>query len=297
MTLNYCQVFYLVALHGNITQAAKHMNISQPSVSRAISLLEEELGKKLFRRSKSGVTLTEDGTIFFEYVSKGMKWLQKAEREITYQGEMDETLTLGVSQLTIRTILPPILQHFSSLNPNANLSIQTDSSMAIVDHLMEDLIDVAIIPDPIDTKPELEIIKLQDIRNILIAGQKYSYLSDRTLTLDDLNRYPFITLSQGTAGRRWLEDLCMRSNVDITPSIEVPTSDLIVPLAKYNIGIGIVADILAKEELESGEVIKLDLDENLPKRTFMMCCRKQRKLSRICEEFLKLVQSSFLQDA
>lgn len=296
MTLNYCYFFYFVALHRNITQAAKYLNISQPSVSRAIALLEEELGKPLFIRSKSGVTLTEDGEIFFEYVSKGMKWLQKAEREITDPLLMEETLTIGVSQLTIRTILPPILQKFSMQHPDVNMSIHTDSSIEIIKHLLEDLIDVAIIPDPIDHNPDLEIISLMDISSILIAGTKYSFLTDHTLTLDELNRYPFITLSQGTAGRRWLDSLCMKHSIDLTPSIEVPSSDLIVPLVKYNLGIGIVSDVLTKEELETGEVIKLTLLEKLPKRTFILCYRRSKKLSRTCEHFVKLIQESFSEE-
>ena len=294
MTLNYCYVFYLVALHRNITQAAKHMNISQPSVSRAIALLEEELGKTLFIRSKNGVALTEDGEIFFEYVSKGMKWLQKAEREITDPLLREKNLTLGVSQLTIRTILPPLLQRFSILHPDVNISIQTDSSIEIIKHLMEDLIDIAIVPDPIDTNPGLEIIELMDIGSILIAGPKYSYLSDRMLHLEELDRYPLITLSSGTAGRRWFDSLCMKHTVDLTPSIEVPTSDLIIPLAKYNLGIGIIAEILARKELDNGEVIELQLKEKLPKRTFILCYKRTKKTSQLGEHFIKLVQDTFI---
>lgn len=292
MTLNYCYVFYQVALSQNITEAARRMHISQPSVSRSISLLEAELGKKLFIRSKNGVMFTEDGKLFFEYVSKGMKWLNKAELEIQETDKQGETITLGVSQLSIRTILPPILQEFSSFHPSVNLIIQTASSINTVDTLSDDLIDVAIVPDPVDTKPDIETIKLMDISNSLIAGQKYNYLQGRTIKLEELNHYPFIALSQGTAGRRWLNHLFMENALEISPTIEVPTSDLIVPLAKNNLGLGIVADIFIQNELSSGEIIKLSIDAELPSRSFILCYKKNKEQKTAVKDFIALVQKT-----
>ena len=292
MTLNYCYVFYQVALSQNITEAARRMHISQPSVSRSISLLEAELGKKLFIRSKNGVMFTEDGKLFFEYVSKGMKWLNKAELEIQETDKQGETITLGVSQLSIRTILPPILQEFSSSHPSVNLIIQTASSINTVDTLSDDLIDVAIVPDPVDTKPDIETIKLMDISNSLIAGQKYNYLQGRTIKLEELNHYPFIALSQGTAGRRWLNHLFMENALEISPTIEIPTSDLIVPLAKNNLGLGIVADIFIQNELSSGEIIKLSIDAELPPRSFILCYKKNNEQKTAVKDFIALVQKT-----
>lgn len=292
MTLNYCYVFYQVALSQNITEAARRMHISQPSVSRSISLLEAELGKKLFIRSKNGVMFTEEGKLFFEYVSKGMKWLNKAELEIQETDKQGETITLGVSQLSIRTILPPILQEFSSSHPSVNLIIQTASSINTVDTLSDDLIDVAIVPDPVDTKPDIETIKLMDISNSLIAGQKYNYLQGRTIKLEELNHYPFIALSQGTAGRRWLNHLFMENALEISPTIEVPTSDLIVPLAKNNLGLGIVADIFIQNELSSGEIIKLSIDAELPLRSFILCYKKNKEQKTAVKDFIALVQKT-----
>ena len=292
MTLNYCYVFYQVALSQNITEAARRMNISQPSVSRSISLLEEELGKKLFIRSRNGVRFTEDGRLFFEYVSKGMKWLNKAELEIQESEKTGETITLGVSQLSIRTILPPILQEFTASHPSVNLIIQTSSSINTVNNLSEDLIDAAIVPDPVDINQDIESVKLMTITNSLIAGQRYSYLQGRKIRLEDLNHYPFIALLQGTAGRRWLDHLFMENALDLSPTIEVPTSDLIVPLAKNNLGLGIVADIFIKSDLDSGEIIKLDLEATLPNRSFILCYKKDKEQKPAVKDFIELVQES-----
>ena len=288
MTLNYCYVFYQVALTMNITQAARRMNISQPSISRAISLLEDELGKKLFIRSKSGVKFTDDGKIFFEYISKGMNWFQKGEEEISKPEQMEKSLTLGVSQLTIRTILPPILQKFTMTHPEVNLVIQTDSSISTIEHLMDELVDVAIVPDPIDFNPELETIKVAAMHSSLVGGLKYSFLKDRKLKFSALANYPFIALSRGTAGRRWLDRICIASSAEIIPAIEVPSSDLIVPLAKHNLGLGIVADNFTEEDIRNGNLIQLDLDELLPDRNFLLCYKQRRFPDTLLQQFIDL---------
>ena len=83
MNLEYYRIFYNVALNGNTTLTAQKLNISQPSVSRYITLLEKESNKKLFIRSKQGMKLTPEGHILFNYISKGMEYIQKAEGKVS----------------------------------------------------------------------------------------------------------------------------------------------------------------------------------------------------------------------
>ncbi len=291
MNLNYYSVFYHVAILQNITLASKKLNISQPSISRAIALLEFELDKTLFIRSKKGVKLTQDGQILFDYVAKGLNWIKKGEMEITKTDEKENNLILGASQLTIKSFLPPLLQQFELQYPNVNLSIQTSSSLQIIDKLMGGLIDVAIVPDPIEINRDLEIINLMSINNVLIGGQKYKFLEGKELSLSDLSKYPFISLSQGTAGRKWFDQLCVKNSVEITPSIEVQTSDLIVPLVRHNLGLGIVADIFIQEAIQTRDIMKLAIKETLPKRNFVLCYNKTKQLSHISERFIELIHN------
>lgn len=64
------RIFYTVANNGNITAAAKELNISQPAISKSIKNLEEQLGGTLFIRTKRGVILTSEGKEFYNYRTK-----------------------------------------------------------------------------------------------------------------------------------------------------------------------------------------------------------------------------------
>ena len=69
--LEYYKVFYYVAKHGRITDAATQLNISQPAVSQSLKQLEKQLGTMLFARTPKGVKLTPEGEVLFSYVSQG----------------------------------------------------------------------------------------------------------------------------------------------------------------------------------------------------------------------------------
>ncbi len=89
MTSNfeYYRIFYYVAKYGNLTRAASALNTSQPAVTRTIHKLEDDLGCRLFIRSKMGMELTAEGQQFFEYVSAGCAQFFKGESESEGQAE------------------------------------------------------------------------------------------------------------------------------------------------------------------------------------------------------------------
>lgn len=294
MNLNYYYIFYQVALHENITETAKDLNISQPSISRTISLLEQDLQQQLFIRSKNGVKLTKEGKILFEYVSRGINCLQKGKIEIDSGGKKMECLTLGASPLSIKSILPAFLKEFEKHYPDVNLNIQASSSIRILEDLQKDLIDIAVVPDPIEFYHDVEVIQLASFDNLLIGGPKYKFLlENHMLSLSDLFNYPFISLSQGTAGRTWLNKLYMEYGILPSPTIEVSTSDLIIPLVEHDLGLGIVSEIFAHSSLESGKVICLNTVEPLPKRNIVLCFKKTKRLNESGTAFLELMQNTF----
>ena len=77
------RVFYAVANTGNITKASNVLNISQPAISKSIKNLEEQLGGKLFVRTKKGVILTEEGKEFYVYIKQAIEYITNAESKFT----------------------------------------------------------------------------------------------------------------------------------------------------------------------------------------------------------------------
>ena len=99
----YYRIFYYVAKYGNLTKAAATLQTSQPAVTRTIHKLEDDLGCRLFIRSKSGMELTSEGQTFFEYVSAGCAQFFKGEQKLTNLLSLDEGSSPSVRQKQLCT--------------------------------------------------------------------------------------------------------------------------------------------------------------------------------------------------
>lgn len=286
MDWDHYRIFYETAMSGTITAAAKSLGLSQPSVSRSLSQLETSLDRKLFLRSKHGLILTSDGHILLDYVSKAYGFLHQAEADLTKK-QSGQILTIAVSQLTVMTIIPPILQNFKKNNPETHIVLTTSSTRAAVASLQSGLADLSIVPGPLELTPDLKATPCLSLKMVLVAGNEYDFLRGKRFPFSLLSRYPFIGLSAGTAGRKYTDQFLSARGLSVTPAIEVPTSDLIPKLVENNLGLAIVARIFVQNALRRHTVFCLETEEKLPPRSFWVCTSENRPLSLAGERFLK----------
>ena len=88
MELRLLRYFLTVAREGNITRASKSLHIAQPSLSKQLMELEAELGKRLFIRSKRGVTLTDEGVLLRKRAEEILMLCEKTSQEISQSEDM-----------------------------------------------------------------------------------------------------------------------------------------------------------------------------------------------------------------
>ncbi len=128
MELNYLKVFYEVAKLGRFTEAAKHLNISQSALSRAVGLLEEGAGVQLFLRSKKGVTLTPVGDEVFRQCEELFRTVNAIERICRGNKETVEgTIRFATTDHVINELLIKPLQSFRYRYPAVVPSVTTGS--------------------------------------------------------------------------------------------------------------------------------------------------------------------------
>ena len=115
MNINFelYRVFYTVALNKSISKAAKELFISQPAVSKSIKKLEDELGGNVFKRTKTGVILTEEGKELFNYVSNAMEYLKGAENRFKDLIKLEiGNIRIGINATLMRNYFLPYLKEF-----------------------------------------------------------------------------------------------------------------------------------------------------------------------------------------
>jgi DNA-binding transcriptional LysR family regulator len=114
-------VFEIVMRRGSITRAAEELKVSQVAVSRIISRLEKALDTRLFTRSRSGLTPTDDGAILLTGVSQGLAAINDAIEQIRARQQRVQNVTISLSSAFIAYWLMPRYQLFQKALPNINL--------------------------------------------------------------------------------------------------------------------------------------------------------------------------------
>ncbi len=262
------RIFYVVANNKNITKASLELNISQPAISKSIKNLEEQLGGKLFIRTKRGVILTEEGKEFYNYIKQAIEYINNAESKFTDLINLETgCIKIGISTTLTKEFLLPYLEKFHKLYPKIDIEIMTYLTSDLFPRLKNGLIDLIILNlNDKNYGNDIEIIKCREIHDCFIVGNKYKELANKNLSLNDLNNYPLILQAKGSNTREFLDKFSNENNVIFKPNIELASYTLVVEFTKIGLGIGYATKEYIKDKIKNKELYELKIKEKIPSR-------------------------------
>lgn len=295
MNAEYYRVFLTVGRVRSITRAAEELFTSQPAITRTIKNLENELGTKLFTRSKRGVELTREGQILYEHVEMAFTMLEKGEREIASATSLSKgAISIGTTITALDEFLFDFIEYFRSAYPGIRLKLNTQSSDKTISALRQGQVDVAFITTPFKSYPDLKQTKLKEFENIVICGSEFLELRQGVHSLKELSAYPFVYLSTAMQLREYTDAIFAKENVKIEPLIELDGASMIMPMVAKNLGVSIVPKSLVKEGLKQKTVFEVKLDKPLPKRQVLMAESLAFPQSGALKEFLSQIKKNNL---
>ena len=286
----YYRIFYYVGTYGSFTRAAKVLGNSQPNITRAMNNLEAALGCRLFSRGHRGVTLTPEGERLYLHVKAAHEHLQAGEAALVMDQQLlSGYLSIGTSEIALHGLLLPVLRQFRKQYPGIHIQTTNHSTPQAISALKNGLVDLAVVTTPTDTSPSLEERPLREFREIIIAGPAFSELQEKTVSLKEIARYPLVCLSRGTTTYDFFSRFFSLHGLALAPDIEAATTDQILPLVKYDLGLGFVPTFFAEEALKKGEVFQVRLMEEIPARHISMVRDRNRPLSAAARAFEKML--------
>lgn len=290
MNYEYYKIFYYVGKHKNITRAAVELYSSQPAVTRAIQNLEAELGCRLFVRTKSGVEFTHEGQTLYDYVNIAHSQLVKGEDEVSRSISTESgTIYISATVTALHEYLFNVLDDFHIKHPAVKFKINTGSSNGTIEKLKSGFADIAFVSTPFNSSKSLHTVSIKTFNDILIAGNHFSELKDKTLALADLKKYPFVSLRHSMQLRQFIDDIFVENDLAITPDIEADSADLLVPMITHNFGIGFIPEGMAERAIKRGDVFRVRLKEELPERHICMVTDPHHPQTSASREFTKMI--------
>lgn len=215
MDLRVLEYFLAVAREGNITNAAESLHLTQPTLSRQLRDLEDELGKQLLIRGKRQVALTEEGMLLRKRAEELTELARKTRREImdsddSIRGE----LYIGAGETRQFHYLTRIAKQIQDDHPHVAFHISSGDSNDITEQLDNGLIDFGLLFDSIDeTKYDAIRIPSQDTWGVLM--RKDSPLAQKAqIAPADLINCPLI-LQRATQPSKLLSEWFGNTNASL----------------------------------------------------------------------------------
>ena len=293
VNLEYYRIFYYVARYGNFTKAARAMGNSQPNITRAMNLLEQEIHCTLFIRTNRGVQLTPEGEKLYIRVSAAMEQIQTAEEELNAVSGLEHgTISIGASETALNIYLLEKLRTFHMEYPGIRLKIYNHSTPQAVRAVKNGEIDFAVVTTPTDAEAPLKKADLYPFQEILVGGKTFMALGSQELSLAEIQNYPFICLGRETQTWKFYQQIFERHGLELMPDTEAATTDQILPLVKNELGMAFLPEAMAREAIEKGEIVELFLREKIPKRSVCMVYDRQHPLSAAAKELKSRMQQS-----
>lgn len=249
MNLKEMNYLITVAEFGNISKAAEHLFVAQPSLSRCIHRIEKDLGAELFKRTSEGLKLTFAGERFIEKANDILKTYKSIEIEFSKINDMKAGhLVIGTATHLGSYVLPTILAEFKNNFPNIEISIVEGVSTDIEEDLLKGNIDVAILHTPVKSAGLIQKVIVEEKFLLAVppgdALNQFAYQIEPNkntyLDLELTRDYPFILTHSSQRTRQVTSQIL--KNAGFEPKVAFVTKSIQTAsrLVRNNMGVALI---------------------------------------------------------
>ena len=274
--INFSQLrsFHAAAQTESITLASKLLNISQPTITKQIQLLEEFYSISVINRHARGITLTALGEKLFEITSN----LFELEEEAINLFSSDLNIHKGtiVTGTSGTYYIIKLIKEFKKNHPGIQLKIISTNSNDILDKIYNFQIDIGVIAKPLLKNFKSDIYSVPYLKQeiIIIVGKNHKLYSKDSINLKDLSGYDFINREVGSETRRVFEASLKEKKTNLNTIMEVDRTTM-VQAVKENIGIGIISE---PEFYDYKDIKKIRInDAEIFTQAYLICLKKKKK--------------------
>lgn len=294
MTLT--QLEYIVALdtHRHFALAAEKSFITQPTLSMQIQKLEEELGVKIFDRTKQPVIPTEIGTGIIAQARIALREAQMIGQIINEQKDtLSGDLRIGIIPTLAPYLLPPLYKHMNKKYPKLNLIIKESITEEVIHNLKNNRLDCGIVVTPLDDASIKEDLLFYEELFVYVS-KKNSLFNKKYVLAKEIDPNQLWLLEEGHCFRSQILNLCeLRKSSDLHFRYETGNIETLKRMVDKSDGITILPELAVMEFSESQRKLVRRLKQPSPAREVSLVTHrdhiKNKSIKTLKEEILKIV--------
>ena len=288
MEWNQLLYFQTVAQLEHFTRASETLSVSQPTLSRAIARLEEELGVPLFDRQGRTVSLNRYGQIFLNRVNHGIQEISDGIEEIQNLVDCsDGSIFLGFLPSQGSSLVPDLLRLFRKDYPTIRFQLYQNMTNNILDQLESSKLDFCICTEPFSHK-NVKWIPLSTEELFVIVPKEHPLAQKSIVKLKDLAEESFITFKRELTLGEMTDRFFKEAGVIPKVTFEGEEVSTIAGLVAANLGIALIPH---SKGLDMTEIAQLRISEPVCQRIIGLAWIKNRYMSPAALRFQEFVQN------
>lgn len=245
MELRHLKYFVMVAKTLNFSEASRRLFITQGTLSQQIQQLEDELGNKLFDRTRHSVTLTEAGTELFPLAVRAIEDSKACSNRMRDLKEgLSGTLRIGTTS-SFSSLLTDTVKKFIRDYPDVRLKIQSETAADLIDMLIDRQFDLALAFQPAIEYEELDSEPLFRNRLSAVMRRDHPLASREFLTMEDLENHRIVLPGKSLQARRAFDRYLGLDTRKLNVTLEVNDPNLIMDIVQSTSLIAVISSLAA----------------------------------------------------
>jgi DNA-binding transcriptional LysR family regulator len=278
----------------SFSDAAKQLNLTQPTVSYQIKALEKELGVTLFQRAGSGLQLTEAGRLLLPWSRKLINQSNEMQEMISaLQDGVVGHLRIACSTTAGKYLLPQLAARFSQRYPGIHVSILRCTSGDVAPQLLENEANIGVVSYEIQDE-DIEYQEFFEDSISLIVPESHPWAMRRVIDPDELVTEPIIIREPSSGTRRMMLSQMAKFDIgldDLNIFMELGSAEAIVRTVATGYGVAFVSTLASACPLERGHVVEVQVKGFDMRRKVFMIRKRLEAHHRAQEVFWSFVHS------
>ncbi|GMK45006.1 MULTISPECIES: LysR family transcriptional regulator [Paenibacillus] len=297
MNISQLETLLTISKTMSFRKAGELLNLTQPAVSAQIKTLEDEFKTVLIDRNQP-VTLTDHGKVFLEHAERILAVVEELKQKLSDLNAIPQGhIVLGTTSSMAIQILPRVLSYFQDQYPLIKTTIHTMPSSQVLASVENGSVDMGITYIS-EKNPNMDTSILYYDSFVLVASPAHPLSQVVHTTIDMIKDFPFIMLAPDTLGRRFLDQIFKKNNIQPNIIMELSSSEEVKRMVEINLGIAVVSKLSIANELKLGSLKIIKVAELEPEHPVAVVYKSGRYLNTAMQQFLSdlkgMPEQSFL---
>jgi len=286
--LHQLQCFIAVAEEGGFNRASSRLRMTQPAISYQVKQLEKELGQELFYRRPRGISTTEAGRVLFHHARELIEMVRRTRHAIErLSGGVIGEVRIGTVNSVGMYILPEVLQNMRARYPDARPTILYRNAYEILEALLSNQVDMAIVPNPApDRRFSYETVLVERVS--LVCGRSHPFFGKTEVTPEELKKVNFVSLTEENPTGKLVRDYLARIGVTGDPVVSTDNIETVKRMA-------LLPNMVFQEDIGgdmrlAGKLARVEVKPPAQTRDIVLVTWKQLELSPAAVAFIALLR-------